>query len=138
MKKLYDKFDNVKKYYELELSDNSDKILLEYKKKIKKEYFPPRGYGKGRSSISRKVILDFKKISVHKKDEAELWLYRVEVMLEYTLQYGDIDESYYLTLENSFVDACEIIGKEKLKKYFNEYCLELISKASNFGWGVHD
>lgn len=138
VKKLYDKFDFVRKYYEIELGSNTEKILSEYKKKIKQEYFPSRGFGKARSSVSRKVISDFKKISIYKKDEAELLLFRVEMMLDFTLAYGDMTESYYLTLENSFVDACAIIENENLKNYYKEYCLELISKADGFGWGVYD
>lgn len=138
VKKLYDKFESVKKYYEIELGNDTEKILSEYKKKIKQEYFPSRGYGKARSSVSRKVISDFRKISIFKKDVAELFLYRVEMMLDFTLAYGEMAESYYLTLENSFVDACKIIENENLKEYYKDYCLELITKANGFGWGVYD
>jgi len=94
VKKLYDKFGDVKKYYEMELGDNSEKILAEYKAKIKKEYFPTRGYGRARNSVSRKVVLDFKKIAIHQKDVVELLLYRVEMMLKFTNAYGDIDEPF--------------------------------------------
>jgi len=136
--KLYDKFADVKKYYEMELGDNSEKILAEYKAKIKKEYFPTRGYGRARNSVSRKVILDFKKIAIHQKDVVELLLYRVEMMLKFTNAYGDINEPFYNSLESSFGQASEIIAKEQLRPYFKVYCEELVQSASGFGWGTYD
>lgn len=137
VKKLYDKFPDVKKYYEMELGDNSEKILAEYKAKIEKEYFPKRGYGRAKNSVSKKVITDFKRIAVHQKDVAELLLYRTEMMLKYTNAYGDIDEPFYNSLESSFAQACEIIAEERLIPYFKVYCEELIESANGFGWGVH-
>ena len=117
LKKLYDKFDLVRKYYEIELSQNSDDVLKEYKLKLKKEYFPARGYGSARSGASRKIISEFKKVSVHQSDVVELLLYRTEMMLEYTLAYGDIDMAFYNSLCSSFSQACKIITKEVLQKY---------------------
>ncbi|MBX2840969.1 MAG: hypothetical protein KTR26_04310 [Flammeovirgaceae bacterium] len=68
LKMLFDKFEMVKKYYEMDLGSDSGRILEDYKEKIKKEYFPNRGYGNGRSSFSRKVVSDFRKIAVHQSD----------------------------------------------------------------------
>jgi len=136
VKKLYDKFPDVKKYYEMELGDNSEKILAEYKAKIEKEYFPKRGYGQARSSVSRKVVSNFKRISVHQKDVIELQLYRTEMMIKFTDTYGDIDEAFYNSLESSFAQACELIEEEKLIPYFKDYCKDLIGKTEDFGWGV--
>lgn len=137
LKKLYDKFDLVRKYYEIELGQNSDAIVKEYKHKIKKEYFPTRGYGAARSSVSKKIISEFRKVSVHNSDVVELLLYRTEMMLEYTLAYGDIDEAFYNSLCSSFSQACKIISKDALQEYYRDYCLRLISMSEGFGWGVY-
>jgi len=138
LQKIYTKFEPVRKYYQLELGNNSEAILNEFKTKIKKEYFPSRGYGSARNSVSRKVVSEFKKISVHSKDVVELLLYRVEMMLEFTLAYGDMDEPFYNSLESSFGEACKLIRKERLNHYYKEYCRELIGKSNNFGWGVYE
>ena len=61
LQKLYSKIPEVAKYYEMDLSPNTDKIVAEYKKKLKNEYFPTRGYGKARNGISRRIVLNFKK-----------------------------------------------------------------------------
>jgi len=136
--KMYDRFKEVKQYYELDLSGDTTKILEEYKKKMDKEYFPTRGFGKARSSVSRKIITDFKKISIFQKDVIELILHRVENMLNFTQSYGDIDEAFYTTMENSYQEACELICKEKLEEEFQPFCKELLDGTSDFGWGLHD
>ena len=61
IKKLYDNFEPVRQYYGMELSDDSEKVLAEFKARIKKEYFPNRGFGRASSKASRKVVSDFKK-----------------------------------------------------------------------------
>lgn len=138
VKKLYDKFKEVKQYYEIEFSTDTTDILETYKQKIYKEYFPSGRYGKGRNNVSRKVVTDFKRISIFQKDVIELLLYRVEVMLKFTNTYGDIDEAFYNSLARSYDEACKLTKKEKLEAEFKIECSDLIDKASNFGWGVHD
>lgn len=138
VKKLYTKFSNVKQYYEMELAQDTTAILEEFKAQIQKEYFPKRGYGKARSGVSRKVINDFKKISVFKSDVIELILFRVEMMIKFTDSYGDMDEPFYNSLDSSFEEACKLIKAEKLEAQFKVYCQELINSTHYFGWGVQD
>ena len=54
--KLYDKFKLVKQYYELELGNDSSKLLDEFKEKIRKEYLPTRGFGRAIFSILKIVF----------------------------------------------------------------------------------
>ena len=138
IKMLYDKFPIVKQYYQAAFSKDNTTILDEYKKKIYKEYFPTRGYGKARNNVSRKVITEFKKIATSKKDVIELILYRVEIMLKFTNTYGDIHEAFYNSMTRSFDEACKLTKKEHLEHEFQIECSDLIDKAYNFGWGVHD
>lgn len=138
IKKLYDKFPAVQAYYGMELSPDTEAIVAEYKQRIKEEYFPKRGFGKASSSASNKVIADFRKIAVHKKDLVDLLLYRAEMMLEFTNDYGDMDEPFYNSLGTSFRKGCELIKKERLESYYRTYCQELVNKARNFGWGMYD
>lgn len=138
VKKLYTKFSDVKKYYELEFSQDTTAVLNEFKAKLRKEYFPSRGFGKARNRESRKVITDFKKISIFTKDVIELLLYRVEMMIEFTKAYGDIDEPFYNSLDSSFDEACKLMAKEKLEPYFKSDCLRLIKESDDFGWGLYE
>lgn len=138
LKKLFDKIPAVSQYYELELSEDTTAVLEDYKAKIRKEYFPNRGYGNARSSVSKKYISDFKRISVFPKDVIELLLYRTEMMIDFTNLYGDMEEPFYTSLVNSFGEACKMIRKENLEEEFKDHCIRLIDKTEDLGWGVSD
>ena len=112
VKKLYDKFKEVKQFYQLELAEDTSVVLDQFKAELRKEYFPSRGFGKARNSASRRVVSNFKKIAIFQNDVIDLLLYRVEVMLEFTNAYGDIDEAFYNSLTRSFDEACKLIQKE--------------------------
>ncbi len=138
VKKLYSKFRDVKKYYELELSQDTSKVLEEFKGRIEKEYFPNRGFGRASNKESRKVITEFKKISIFQKDVIELLLYRVEMMVEFTKAYGDIDEPFYNSLESSYGEACKLIVSEDLEKEYKETCRQLMDETYHLGGGLDD
>ena len=140
VKKLYSKFKEVKQYYELEFATDTTKIVNEYKAKIKKEYFSSRGgYGKARNGVSRKIVNDFKKISIFKKDVIDLLLYRAEVMIEYSkITYGDLGDSFYNSLESCFAEACKLINEEQLHDEYKSKCEDLVDETYNIGWGMYD
>jgi hypothetical protein len=138
LEKLYRKIPDVAKYYDMELNSNSEKIVANYKKSLKAEYFPSRGYGKARSAASRKIVLDFKKISDNQVDLIDLWLYRTEMMIKYTMSYGDISEAFYNSLATGFEAACELIQQKQLEEHYLIYCKELIAPLADIGWGVYD
>jgi hypothetical protein len=138
IKSLYNKFDQVKKYYQIELSDNTSEIVDQYRQKIFQEYFPSKGFGKARNSVSRKVITDFKKISVFKKDVVELLIFRVNTMLNFTEEYGDMDEPFYNSMESSFNEACKIVKLEKLETEYLAVLQDIISRSSGIGWGLNE
>jgi hypothetical protein len=136
---LYSKIPEVAKYYEMEFSPNTDKIVADYKKKLEKEYFPSRGFGKARNGVSRKIVTDFKKISIYPSDEIDLWLYRTEMMAQFTVDYGDMDETFYNSLLSGFETACKLIEKEKLEKQFQSRCYDIVHNVyDRVGWGLDD
>lgn len=136
--KLYERFTPVQDYYRMELTSDTSEILNDYKARIEKEYFPSRGFGKARSSETRKIEIEFKKIAVFKKDVIELILFKVEIMIQYSIEYGDINEPFYITLEKSYENACKMIHDEKLLSFFKGKCHKLLNLTYNFGWGVHE
>ena len=114
--------------------------MKEYKKKIDKELNPSRAFRAGgpKASILRKIISDFKKIAVFQIDVIELILYRVELAIAFSDEFGDIDEPFYNSLENAFKDACKIIEKEKLFGHFAEQLRSVVDSTCDTGWGLHD
>ena len=65
-------------------------------------------------------------------------LYYVERGVEFTNQYGDIDESFYNSMEGMYLAAAGWIVKHSLQSAFRERCEEVVQNTRNIGWGFHD
>jgi len=104
---------------------------------VTNEFFPKRGFGKCRLSVARKAVNDFKKLSGSKEHLIDLMLHYVEQGVEFTKEYGDINENFYNSMEAMFEDALKITVKYKLKSQVDERCREVIEDACD-GWGFKD
>ncbi len=136
---LYKKNDFVKDYCILKYSEgNNSEILSKHKNIIKNEFFPDRGDGRGRLSVAKKSISEFKKLSADELSIAELMIFYVETGVKYTECYGDIDEAFYLSMENMYERALKFIFKNDLLQNFNERCLKIVNDTIDMGWGFHD
>lgn len=136
---LYQKFSDVKDYYALTLSkDGMADVLEKYKKIVQNEFFPSRGFGKLRLSVARKAVNDFKKMSTSNVDIADIMLFYVESGVEFTNAYGDINESFYSSIESMYEAALKHICKSELVEDFYTHCEEVVNDTSGIGWGFHD
>jgi hypothetical protein len=92
---LFKKIPQVKEYYTVAFSAEGEEYVQEkYIKIITNEFFPKRGYGKARLSVAKKAISDFKKISEKPHLVIGIMLHYVEEGVNYTAQYGDINEPF--------------------------------------------
>ena len=133
------RFPEVRQYYQSKFNTNTQREMVEqYKKKIKHEFFPDRGLGHARLSIAKKTIADYKKITSRSEDIVDLMLFYVEQGVEFTLEYGDIDEPFYNSMESMYVNALQLIKKENLLEQFRDRCKKIVDKTSDMGWGFHD
>jgi hypothetical protein len=56
----------------------------------------------GRGSVARKAVSDYKKVSASKFGLADVMLYYVEMGVQFTNAYGDIDEAFYNSMESMY------------------------------------
>ena len=135
---LFKKSSQVKEYYTLALSAEGEEHVLEkYKEIINNEFFPKRGYGKARLSVAKKAISDFKKISGKPHLIVDIMLHYVDQGVNYTGQYGDINEPFYNSMEKMFEEALKLAEKNNLLPSFQKTCEEIINEACE-GWGFKD
>ncbi len=135
--KLVKLFPDVNEYYASELNPASEDELLEkYKKIIRNEFYPDKGFPRWRYSIARKAITDFKRISKNPKNIADLMIVYVEAGISCTMEYGDIDEKFYYNMETMFDKAAAYISKNNLEKEFMERCKTIWETPyGKVGWG---
>lgn len=112
--------------------------MEKYKAVIGKEFNPPHGLPKARLSVAQKAVSDFKKISNSPVDLADLMLAYVEAGVGFTMEFGDIDEPFYISMETMFEKAAVHITKYKLHDQFEDRCRQIVRDTSGIGWGFHD
>jgi hypothetical protein len=103
---LYEKFANVKTYYNFVFNPNEDKLLQEAKLKISNEYFPIRTKkAKLRRSTAQNYIKHFISLGVDPYVVADVMLYAIEIAQTYTQEKPIKQELFYKSMLNSFESA---------------------------------
>lgn len=134
---LYKKYKPVKEYFDFYVNPDENKILDQYKEKVTEGFFPKRGYHL-KLSISRKAINDFRKLGASDESVADLLLHFVENGVEFTNVYGDVNESFYASIENTYSGALEIIEENGLKENFKTRAYKIVTESADTGWGFHE
>jgi hypothetical protein len=134
---LYDKNKSVREYLDYYLAPNEKTSFETFKIKVREAFYPKRGFG-FKLAVGKKVISDFRKLNPTKESLIDLMLYYVECGVEFTNDYGDINENYYLSLERTFRDALSLVDKHLLHDTFKDRALNILGESENIGWGFHD
>ncbi len=136
---LFKKFPKVKEFYQSKLTGSGGLDLRDkYKKIVKNEFFPDRGFGKMRLSVARKAVSDFKKLCGNPHFAADLMIYYVEMGVDFTLEYGDIDEPFYNSIESMYESAAKFVIDNKIENDYLPRFQKIVSDTSDIGWGFHD
>jgi hypothetical protein len=136
---MFSKIDAVKDYYQSKLNlGYSAEVSEKYKSVIKHEFFPERGFGRARLSVARKAVSDYQKVSASKFGVADMMLYYVEMGVQFTNTYGDIDEAFYNSMESMYERAVKYVVRYGLQGRFGERCRRIVTDTSGMGWGFHD
>ena len=136
---LFSNLEAVRDYYSIRLGAGPDEgLLARYKAVIQQEFFPARGYGQARLSVARRAIADYKRMSTSIEGLADLMLFYVEMGVKFTNDYGDIDESFYESMESTYERAAKLIVEHDLQDQFAPRCQAIVDDTVKIGWGFHD
>lgn len=139
IKKLYQLFPEIVEYYQAKLSNEGETELMnKYTLIIEREFRTYNIPGRARINIAKKAVSDFIKISTHSFNIAEIMIRYVEAGVKFTNEYGDIDESFYNSMEIMFEKAFKYILENKMQDVFRERCVKIVSDTDDIGWGFHD
>jgi hypothetical protein len=120
--------DTVKQLYEV------------YKEKIHNSFFPVRG-DTLKLAEARKAITGFKKLCSDDKLILDLMLYYVEMGVEFTNTYGDIDEDFNSSIESMYASVIKTLNKQDAPSLYHEFQTRLeavMDDTQNIGWGFHE
>jgi hypothetical protein len=116
-------------------------VLIPYKKIIEKCVSPAEPWKHPvRLSLARKAISDYRKAIGDPEGLAELMLFYAECGLNFTHEFGDIDEPYYNSVAGVFYDGLKTLKQcepntisELLPRFVNA-----VQSTRGIGWGFHD
>ena len=100
-----------------QVEDDADAALEKYRRKIVEQFFPARGDGKLKLAEARKAIRDYRKATGNLAGTIDLMLTYVENGTEFTHEFGDINESFYNSLESVLNEMAQLLMREGKELY---------------------
>jgi hypothetical protein len=82
--------------------------------------------------------MDYKRVASSVEGIADIMLCYVEAGVGFTVDFGDIDEPFYLSMERMYRAALEHLHEHGLLEQFEVRCSWIVEKTSDVGWGFHD
>ena len=119
---------------------NQNESLEEYKLIIEESICPDEPWKRDVSlSTGRKAIRDYKKAIGNPDGLIDLMIYYCECGVNFTIQFGDIDEGFYSSIESMYQSALDLLKKNKgMQKKFFTRIEKIVYNTRNMGWGFHD
>lgn len=132
---MYDKFGDVKTYYDFVFNPKEEKLVQEAKAKISNEYFPVKTKrAKLRRSTAQKFIKHFLMLGVDPFAVADVMLYNMETAQKYTakreMRYG----SFYKSMHNSFDQAVSYMVANGMIAEFKPRIESLLAELKRQNW----
>lgn len=132
---LYQRFDDVRIFYNFIFNPREDKLLGEAKFKISKEYFPPGNRKpKARRSVAHKQIKHFITLGVDAHLIAELMLFNIEIAQVYSTDNRKNTEAFTQSMFRSFEQAVNYIIQNNLIEEFADRILKIKEEAKIQEW----
>jgi len=140
LKDLYGLSSTNRNFFHARLQVNDkNEVLEKYRGKIIKQFFPEKGFGKLKLGEARKDILEYRKVTRDLAGMIELLLTYVENGTQFTREFGDINESFYDSLESAMREMVKLLWKHReFYPRFRERILSLEKHADHIGWGYGD
>lgn len=96
---LYERFSNVKEFYDFAFNPNEVKLVKEAKFKIANEFFPLNGRkAKMRRSIAQKIIKHFITLGVDIFIISDIMLYTIEIAQSFSVSKCIKNDSFYKSI----------------------------------------
>lgn len=132
---LYDRFKNVKEFYDFAFNPKEDKLIERSKFLISKEYFPVNGRkSKLRRSVAHKQIKQFILLGVRPELTADIMLFNIEIAQSYCAENRIKSESFYMSMLKSFEEALAYMQLNSLLNDFAHRLTKIVDNTWEQDW----
>jgi len=133
IEKLHSKFKHVQEFYQLELGNDTSKLLKDHKKKLDKIFSPKGLFINPSMAEANKVIKEFSKVSVHIADTIDIMLYKAELSIKLFEEWGHEFASVINSFITGYDKVVNLIRENNLEDYFRQRCEEIEAYGLNYG-----
>jgi len=135
---MYDKFGDVKTYYDFVFNPKEEKLVSEAKLKIANEYFPVKTKrAKLRRSTAQKYIKHFLLLGVDAFAVADVMLYAIEIAQKYSARREMRYSSFYKSMQNSFEQAVNFIISNGIVAEYKPRINDIFTEVKRQKWENH-
>lgn len=132
---LYERFDDVRVYYNFVFNPNEEKLVKEAKFKISKEYFPVSNRKpKKRRSVAQKLIKHFLKLEMEPHSLADVMLYNIEIAQAYSKDKDNIPEAFQKSMFKSYEQAVNFVIEKGISTEFLKRIHKIGGEAEAQNW----
>ena len=132
---LYQRFKEVKTYYNFTFNPMEDKMIGEAKFKINKEYFPQRRRKpKARRSVAQKYFKHFMQLEMDPTMLADLMLFNIETAQRYNSTKPQKSDAFFKSIATSYEKAVDFIVAHGLLREFNQRLSKIVDEARKQEW----
>jgi len=132
---LYDKFNDVKVYYNFAFNPNENKLVQEAKFKISNEYFPVKSKkAKMRRSVAQKFIKHFISLGVDPFIIADIMLYNIEITQAFSSEKIIKQELFFKSMLTSFQQAISFLIENGILTEFQGRVIAIKDETINQNW----
>jgi len=132
---LYDKFKEVKVYYDFVFNPKENKLIDEAKIKISNEYFPINGKkAKMRRSVAQKYIKHFILLGVDTFLIADLLLYNIEIAQAFSSEKIIKQDLFYKSMFTSYQQAVSFFITNGILNEFKNRVVAIKDEAIRQNW----
>ncbi len=132
---LYDKFSEVKVYYDFVFNPKEEKLTGEAKSKILNEYFPLKSKrAKLRRSVAQKYIKHFLVLGVDSFSTIDVMLFNIETAQRYSAKREMRFQSFYKSILNSFEQAFQFAISNGIIPAFKDRLTNIVNEAVKQKW----
>ncbi len=132
---LYERFKEVKAYYDFAFNPKEEKLLEESKFKISKEYFPLSSRkAKLRRSVAQKIIKNCILLQVDPQVLSEIMLFNIEIAITYNEEKSIKQESFYISMLKSFIETLGYLDSHRLYSEYENRILSIVEKVYKLNW----
>ncbi len=132
---MYDKFKDVKVYYDFVFNPNENNLIKDAKLKISNEYFPIRGKRpKMRRSVAQKFIKHFISLGMDSFLVADLMLYNLEIAQTLSSEKTIPNETFYKSMLTSFQQTISFVIEKSILYEFQNRVQAIKNETINQNW----